>query len=179
MAQRRCEFAHAFLWEYSCEGLKLAQLLGQQPRIFLTCAARSPRLPAVATGGSHSGATQYNLYGETLTEHSGIELSGIDMTFLPPSWLALSGLPMRSGMASVESQVGIPSPQLAVATASCVVQPWARLPLSADIHLSVLNHSSQLRSCVSLRRYVQWRRALDDRPTHGYDVFGLIWLWSF
>ena len=26
---KRCKLAHAFLWEYSCKRLKLAQLLGQ------------------------------------------------------------------------------------------------------------------------------------------------------
>ena len=36
---RRCKLAHAFVWEYSCKRLKLAQLVGQLGG-FLTCAGR-------------------------------------------------------------------------------------------------------------------------------------------
>jgi hypothetical protein len=32
---KRCKLAHAFLWEYSCKRLKMAQLLGQLG-VFLT-----------------------------------------------------------------------------------------------------------------------------------------------
>ena len=32
---KRCKLAHPFLWEYSCKGLELAQLLGQLG-VFLT-----------------------------------------------------------------------------------------------------------------------------------------------
>ena len=36
---RRCKLANAFVWEYSCKRLKLAQLVGQLGG-FLTCAGR-------------------------------------------------------------------------------------------------------------------------------------------
>jgi hypothetical protein len=37
---KRCQLAHAFLWEYSHQGLKLAQLLGQLG-VFRTSARRT------------------------------------------------------------------------------------------------------------------------------------------
>jgi hypothetical protein len=46
---KRCKLAHAFLLEYSCKKVKLAQLLGQLG-VFLTCApscaANGPASPA-------------------------------------------------------------------------------------------------------------------------------------
>jgi hypothetical protein len=56
---KRCKLAHAFLWEYSCNSLKLAQLLGgvltwwmrarEQAERASTNVARSPAARAIAT----------------------------------------------------------------------------------------------------------------------------------
>ena len=47
---KRCKLAHAFLWEYSCKRLKLAQLLGQLG-VFLTRYAASAEVSAHPSGG--------------------------------------------------------------------------------------------------------------------------------
>jgi hypothetical protein len=49
---KRCKLAHAFLWEYSDKGLKLAQLLGQLG-VFLTW---MPTVNSNSTGSVGSAA---------------------------------------------------------------------------------------------------------------------------
>jgi hypothetical protein len=54
---KRCKMARAFLWEYSCKRLQLAQLLGQLERLLTFCQSvpmatdcgvyeHGPRLPS-------------------------------------------------------------------------------------------------------------------------------------
>jgi hypothetical protein len=52
---KRCKLAHAFLWEYSCKRLKMAQLLGRHG-VFRTCG--SGRSPCAASSPCRASTLQ-------------------------------------------------------------------------------------------------------------------------